>query len=134
MNIKELIPQREPILMVDRVASHSNEKTETTFLKIKTNIFVEDGCFRSSGIIENIAQSAAVRMGMKTIKENTKPALGYIAAIKNLEIFCFPNVGETLSTEIVVTNQINNILVVNAICRIDNKIVANCELKVFIEI
>ena len=134
MDIKAIIPQREPIIMIDKIVSHSDKKTSTSLTIKETNIFVEENIFQSSGVIENIAQSSAARMGMQTAKEGRKPLLGYIASIKNLNISRLPVVGETIHTEIIVTNKINNIIVVKAESRVEDTIIANCELKVFIEI
>ena len=133
MDIKLLIPQREPIIMIDKIIGHSNEKTSTSFIIKETNIFVDDGFFRSSGLIEHIAQSSAARMGMETINQGKKPFLGYIASIKNLSINRLPEVGETILTDIIQTNQINNIIVIRGESKIDDIVVSNCELKVFIE-
>ena len=133
MDIKSLIPQREPIIMIDKIVSHSDEKTSTSLTIKETNIFVEKNIFQSSGLIEHIAQSSAARMGMQTTEEGKKLLLGYIASIKNMMISRLPKVGETILTEIIVTNHINNIIVVQGESNVDNIVVANCELKVFIE-
>ena len=133
MDIKSLIPQREPIIMIDKIISHSNEKTSTSLTIKETNIFVEADIFQSSGLIEHIAQSSAARMGMQTIKKGKKPLLGYIASIKNMMINRLPKVEETILTEIIITNQINNIIVIKGESKVDNIVVSNCELKVFIE-
>ena len=133
MDIKSLIPQREPIIMIDKIVSHSDKKTSTSLTIKETNIFVEKNIFQSSGLIEHIAQSSAARMGMQTIKKGKKPLLGYIASIKNMMINRLPKVGETILTEIIVTNHINNIIVVQGESKVDNIVVSNCELKVFIE-
>jgi len=133
MDIKSAIPQREPIIMIDKIVNHSDEKTSTSLTIKETNIFVEENIFQSSGLIEHIAQSSAARMGMQTIEEGKKPLLGYIASIKNMMINRLPKVGETILTEIIVTNHINNIIVAQGESKVDNIVVSNCELKVFIE-
>ena len=133
MDIKSLIPQREPIIMIDKIVSHSDKKTSTSLTIKETNIFVEGNIFQSSGLIEHIAQSSAARMGMQTTEEEKKPLLGYIASIKNMMINRLPKVGETILTEIIVTNHISNIIVVQGESKVDNIVVSNCELKVFIE-
>ena len=133
MDIKSVIPQREPIIMIDKILNDSDEKTSTSLTIKETNIFVEENIFQSSGLIEHIAQSSAARMGVQTTKEGKKPLLGYIASIKNMMINRLPKVGETILTEIIVTNHINNIIVVQGESKVDNIVVANCELKVFIE-
>ena len=133
MDIKSLIPQREPIIMIDKIVSHSDKKTSTSLTIKETNIFVEGNIFQSSGLIEHIAQSSAARMGIQTTEEGKEPLLGYIASIKNMIINRLPKVGETIMTEIIVTNHINNIIVVQGESKVDNIVVSNCELKVFIE-
>ena len=133
MDIKSLILQREPIIMIDKIISHSDEKTSTSLTIKETNIFVEKSIFQSSGLIEHIAQSSAARMGIQTTEEGEAPLLGYIASIKNMIINRLPKVGETILTEIIVRNHINNIIVVQGESKVDNIVVSNCELKVFIE-
>ena len=133
MEVKLIIPQREPIIMIDEIVNHSDVKTTTSLTINKTNIFVEENIFQSSGLIEHIAQSSAARMGIQTTEEGKKPLLGYIASIKNMMINRLPKVGETILTEIIVTNHINNIIVVQGESKVDNIVVSNCELKVFIE-
>ena len=133
MDIKLVIPQREPIIMIDKILNHSDEKISTSLTITETNIFVEENIFQSSGLIEHIAQSSAARMGIQTTEEGKEPLLGYIASIKNMIINRLPKVGETILTEIIVTNHINNIIVVQGESKVDNIVVSNCELKVFIE-
>ena len=133
MDITSLIPQREPMIMIDKIIDHSDEKTVTSLIIRENNIFVEEDFFQSSGLMEHIAQSSAARMGMETIKQGKKPLLGYIASIKNLSINRLPKLGEIILTDIIQTNQINNIIVIIGISKIDDIVVSSCELKVFIE-
>ena len=132
MDIKSLIPQREPIIMIDKIVSHSDEKTITSLTINETNIFVEKNIFQSSGLIEHIAQSSAARMGIQTAEEAKKSLLGYIASIKNMMIYRLPEVGETILTEIIITNQINNVIMVKGESKVENIVVSSGELKVFI--
>jgi predicted hotdog family 3-hydroxylacyl-ACP dehydratase len=133
MDIKSLIPQREPIIMIDKIVSHSDEKTSTSLTIKETNIFVEKNIFQSSGLIEHIAQSSAARMGIQTTEEGKKTLLGYIASVKSMMINRLPEVGETILTEIIITNQINNVIVVKGESKVENIVVSSGELKVFIE-
>ena len=133
MDVKLIIPQREPIIMIDEIVNHSDVKTTTSLTINKTNIFVEENIFQSSGLIENMAQSSAAKMGIQTNKEGNKPLLGYIASIKNLMVNRLPEVGEKILTEIIIVNKINNIIVIKAEGKVDNIIISSCDLKVFIE-
>ena len=134
MDIQLLIPQRDPIIMVDKVISHSKDNTDTLFTINKKNIFVVDNIFQSSGVIEHIAQSAAASMGIETIESGNKPLLGYIASIKNLTIHDLPKVGSVIKTKIIITNQINNIIIVTGVSKVEGKSIASCELRVYIEL
>ena len=133
MEVKLIIPQREPIIMIDEIVNHSDVKTTTSLTINETNVFVEENIFQSSGLIENMAQSSAAKMGIQTNKEGNKPLLGYIASIKNLMVNRLPEVGEKILTEIIIVNKINNIIVIKAEGKVDNIIISSCELKVFIE-
>ena len=124
MEVKLIIPQREPIIMIDEIVNHSDVKTTTSLTINKTNIFVEENIFQSSGLIENMAQSSAARMGIQTNKEGNKPLLGYIASIKNLIVNRLPEVGEKILTEIIIVNKINNIIVIKAEGKVDNIIIS----------
>ena len=58
-----LIPQRAPIVMVDRFLG-LEDGISTTCLEVRAdNIFCNDGCLNECGVIEHIAQSAAARVG-----------------------------------------------------------------------
>ena len=134
MDIKLLIPQREPIIMVDKIISHSQDRTTTSFIIKDDNIFLEKNIFQSSGLIENIAQSAAARMGLQISKgTNKSPLIGYIASIKNMIIYRLPEVGEVILTGVRVTNQINNIIVIQGESKVNEMLTSTCELKVFIQ-
>ena len=84
-------------------------------------------------MIEHIAQSSAARMGIQTTEEGKKTLLGYIASVKSMMINRLPEVGETILTEIIITNQINNVIVVKGESKVENIVVSSGELKVFIE-
>jgi 3-hydroxymyristoyl/3-hydroxydecanoyl-(acyl carrier protein) dehydratase len=131
-NILSFIPQRPPFVMIDRVLASSGNITRTAFLVNADNIFTEDGYFKEPGLVENIAQTAAARAGF-TAKEENKPVLvGYIGAIKNLEIFFFPKTGDELVTEITIDNQIFDVSLISGKITSNNRIVARCEMKIFI--
>src|SRR5258708_192834 len=98
MNILSLIPQRPPFVMIDRVAHSDAAITRTSFKVTADNIFVINGKFREPGLLENIAQTAAAGAGELAMRENRPVAIGYIGAVKNLEIGDLPAVGDELLT------------------------------------
>ena len=106
INVLKLLPQQPPFIMVDKLL-YFDQLTTITCLEVnQNNIFVDNGIFTSSGLIENIAQTCAVRMGYINqfiYKENVK--LGFIGSIKNLEIHRNPIIGETLTTSIKIVEE-----------------------------
>lgn len=131
-HIQPLIPQRKPFVMIDALL-HSDERvTRTTFQVRQENIFVVDGLFREAGLLENIAQTAAARVGYIVQKEKRPAPMGYIGAVKNFEVFDLPRVNEELETEIIITNQIFDITVITGMVTCNEKLIARCEMKIFI--
>ena len=57
ITLNELLPQRPPFVMIDRLLS-SDAVYSVTELEVRDdNIFVEDERLTASGLIENIAQT-----------------------------------------------------------------------------
>lgn len=63
IDIHTLLPQQEPFVMVGRLTHYDDENVETTTTIAPDNIFVDNGEFSSAGMIENIAQTCAARIG-----------------------------------------------------------------------
>lgn len=131
-HIQPLIPQRKPFVMIDALLHSDDRITKTTFQVKHENIFVVDGFFREAGLLENIAQTAAARVGYIVQKEKKLAPMGYIAAVKNFEVFDLPRVNEELETEITITNQIFDITVITGMITCNAKLIARCEMKIFI--
>ncbi len=132
INIKDLIPQKPPFVMVDKLLNF-NETTTTTELTVRVdNIFVENGIFREPGLLENIAQTAAARAGYISNKENKPVQVGYIGAVNSLQIFSLPETGDELTTEITIENQIFDVTIISGKITCKNEIIAQCKMKIFV--
>jgi len=132
-NILELVPQRAPFLMVDSILDSDEKKTTTCFRITEDNILVKDGKFSEAGLIENIAQTAAARAGITAARENKPVAIGYIAAVQNLEIIALPETNNTIHTEITADNEILNVLLISGKASCNGKLLAKCNMKIFID-
>jgi len=132
-NIKDLIPQREPFIMIDKLVDY-DKKSFTSSLEIKPdNFFVEDGLFQEGGILENIAQTAAAGAGYSFVSHNKEVKLGYIGAIKNVEIHSYPSINSTITTQIdIITKVLNVDIVKGQVFDEKNNLLASCEMKIFI--
>jgi len=132
--IEELIPQRAPFVMVDRLI-HFEKGKFTSELKIREdNFFIENERFQEAGLLENIAQTAAAGAGYSFKIEDEPIKLGYIGAMKNAVINQLPKVGMTITTEIKVINQVLNVDIVEGKVFDENhNLIASCEMKIFLD-
>ncbi|MEP6683261.1 MAG: hypothetical protein ABJA35_08375, partial [Parafilimonas sp.] len=56
---------------------------------------------------------------------------GYIAAVKNFEVFFLPGINDVLITQIAVTGKIFNITNIAGKILLGSSLVAQCEMKIF---
>ncbi len=131
--ILDLIPQRPPFVMVDKLTSFEGKIASTRFEVKKDNIMLGDDCKLSAGgIVENMAQTCAARIGyINKFMESKTVKIGVIGSIKNLTIYSFPNVGDVLTTTVEETfSGMLNMTLLNAKIECNNNLVAECEIKV----
>ena len=120
-DIESFIPQRAPFVFIDTVESVDNKVARTRFTIPAECPLVTDDILPLSGLMENAAQTCATRAG------NT---IGYIGAIKQMEVTRFPHVGETLTTEAVVVQEVMNISLMECTTRIGDERIATTTLKI----
>lgn len=136
--LMKFIPQRQPMVMIDKLFFSDAEKCITGLHISEENIFCSNGFFREPGLIENMAQTAAVHAGYNSSIQSKEGAyksapIGFIGAIKDLKIYFLPAVNSELVTEIKITHQIFDATVVNAFVGCNGDKAAECELKIFIK-
>lgn len=131
--ILSYIPQRPPIVLIDRIYTCDGDTIITGFDIKSTHIFTQNNQLTESGIIENMAQSAAARAGYEAVKNNSKPAVGFIGNIKDLLIHYLPDAGQELLTEVVTKTQVMNVSIIEARSYCQGKPVAVCEMKIFLQ-
>lgn len=68
VSITRLLPQREPILMVDELVHAEEDQAETSFEIRADNYFIEKDRLAEVGLIEHIAQSASAFAGYKAME------------------------------------------------------------------
>lgn len=131
--IEELIPQRAPIVMVDRLSS-IEEGVSYTELEVRAdNLFVERGVLSECGLIEHIAQSAAARIGYLFRMRGEVVPIGYIGSVNQFALGRLPRVGERLTTSIRVLQEVYQVSLVEAEVRSGDEVVASSRMKIFLE-
>ena len=121
MDIEDFIPQRPPFVFIDTIESVEEKVARTRFTIPAECPLMADNILPLSGLMENAAQTCATRAGDK---------IGYIGAIKQMQVKRFPHVGETLTTEAVVVQEVLNISLMECTTRIGNELIATTTLKI----
>ena len=130
-NVVPLIPQEPPFVMVGKLIYTDENLTRSSFQIDPDNIFVKDDIFQEAGLMENIAQTAALRAGYIAGVENKPVAVGYIGAVSNFDIVALPRSGDEIMTEVSFQNQIFDITVLSGKVWLSDVLIAQCEMKVF---
>ena len=131
IDIHEVLPQQEPFVMISRIVLLDAVRTICETDIHPDNIFVEDGCFSASGLIENIAQTCAARIGYIN-KYMLKKAvqIGVVGAIRKMEIFDLPKVGQQISTIVEVKEEVFGMTLALAKVLLGDQILASTEMKI----
>ena len=129
-DILELIPQRPPMQMIDRLL-YADEQSAKGCLFIKeSNLFCDNGMLSESALIEFIAQTAAAYTGYQNKINNNSVSEGYIGAVKNLVISSRPLVNTEITSEIVVENEIVGFTIINGKVFDQGRVIAECEMRI----
>ena len=152
-NILPLIPQKPPFVMVSKLLSVDGNKTRSSFYIGENNVFVKNNLFLEAGLLENMAQTAALGIGYAAFEKNQESriknqdvlnlesgilhlpdvAVGFIGAVTGLEIFRLPKVNDELVTETSIENKILHVTVISGKVWHNKELVAQCEMKVFLK-
>lgn len=134
IDVHTLLPQQEPFVMIGRLDHFDMIIVKTSTHVSTDNIFVEDGLMSASGIVENIAQTCAARIGFINkyiLKKGI--SIGYIGAVRNFSITRLPRVGELLNTEVVIKEEIFGMVLASATVAVNDEIIAHTEIKIAIK-
>lgn len=129
----QYIPQAAPFEMIDELIHATDSSTLTGFTIREGHLFVADNCFTEPGLIENMAQTAAAGTGFQAAKEGKPAPVGFIGAIKNLQITTLPAVGDTIQTNVIFLHQVMQAHVVQAEVRLNDQIIASATLNIFLQ-
>ena len=131
LDILALIPQRPPMVMVDRLVSCDPVETVTRFEVKSDGLMVEEGLLMACGLIENIAQTCAVRVGYLNRHSGQPVRVGVIGALRDMVVHSQPAVGTTVETTIEVTDEIFGMTLASARSRsLDGQLLAEGTIKI----
>ena len=129
IDIHSVLPQQEPFVMVGKLV-HFELLTSTTETVIKEdNLFVENGCFTPFGIMENMAQTCASRIGFynKYILEEDVQ-IGYIGSIKDFVNPGRARVGSLITTTVDVQDEVFGMTLATATVKCHEELIASAQI------
>ena len=130
IDVLDLLPQRPPFIMIDRLVFSDEVVTTTKFLVRSDNIFMEGDVLNACALVENIAQTCAARMGYINYVNHEKVRIGFIGSIRNLNILRPVRLGELLTTSIEVKEEVMQLTLVEASVRVGDETVVTAEMKI----
>ncbi|MCL1973841.1 MAG: pseudouridylate synthase [Bacteroidetes bacterium] len=131
--VETLIPQRPPMVMIDTLRYCDAQFTQTTYTVASNGLFFFDRRLSASGILENMAQTTAARMGYLALYgKETKGVVrkGVIGSIRNLTIKALPAAGAALTTSIHLVEEMGDMILVKSKVACPSQIIATCEMIV----
>lgn len=131
--ILKFIPQREPMVMVENLHKAEGGQTIGSLQINESNLFCKDGFLQEPGLIENIAQTAAVGVGFEYRNDNKDVPTGYIGAVQKLTIHKLPKIGEVIFTEVNVEHKVFNTTLINGKITCNNELIADCSMKIYLD-
>jgi predicted hotdog family 3-hydroxylacyl-ACP dehydratase len=131
IDVHELLPQQEPFVMIGSLTYFDEVKTVTETTISADNIFVDDGHFSASGLIENVAQTCAARIGFvnKYIMGNGI-TIGVIGAVRKLVINGLPAVGQTIETTVEIVSEVFGMTLATAKVTCGGEELLSTEIKI----
>lgn len=131
IDIHELLPQQEPFVMIGTLICFDEVHTITETTIVADNIFVDDGRFSASGLIENVAQTCAARIGFvnKYILGNGI-TIGVIGAVRKLVINSLPAVGQTIITSVEQVSEVFGMTLAKATVTCNGEELLTTEIKI----
>ena len=131
IDIHELLPQQEPFVMVSTLVHFDRTLTATETAIKAENIFVDGGRLSASGVMENIAQTCAARIGYVNkyiLKKGIQ--LGFIGAVRGFEVLRLPKVGETITTRVEVREEVFGMTLADAVVKVGDEVLVRTEMKI----
>lgn len=131
IDVQELLPQRPPFVMIDRLVYNDETTTVTEFEVKADNLFAEGDLLNPCALVENIAQTCAVRMGyIDHYINKVHVRLGFIGDVKNLSVLRPAKVGELLVTTIEVVQQVMQVTMVRGTVRVGDEPIVTSTMKI----
>jgi len=129
ISVTELIPQKAPFVMVDKILRYTDSEVTSSLIISESNIFTKNETFTEPGLIEHMAQTVALHTGYKYHLLNKPSPTGYIGSIKSVEILKLPKLNDRLITKASILHEIMGFTLVTIDVTINGVSIATSEMK-----
>lgn len=127
--VENLIPQKFPFVMIDRMFSYS-ETGLISGLKIQeSNIFLEENTFLEVGLIEHMAQSVALHTGYQFFLKNETAPTGYIGSLKDIQIKKLPKINDVIQSNVTILQEFAGVTLVDIVTFLNDEEIASGQMK-----
>ena len=123
INVKDLIPQRDPFLFVDTVIERGENKIVTTFL-VREDLDFFKGHFPRNPILPGvILQEALFQTGACLMASGENAGLGVVTKVSNAKFKSLVKPNDELVMEVELTENISNAYYFKGRTRVNGKVV-----------
>jgi hypothetical protein len=117
--------------MIDKLLKATETNCTSAFTILSNNVLCSQGQLNPSGLLENIAQTAAAMSGYASKMADKTEPLAVIGDIRNFNCTQLPNIGDEIITEVAIVNKIFDVLLVEGKITLGNSEIASCSMKIF---
>lgn len=118
------------MVMVDCVTRMDGNLCVTQFEVTPGCLFLDDGVLSPAGLIENMAQSCAARMGALNMQRGEAIKIGFIGDIRNGEILSQPKAGDVLTTVVTIVVDVFNLTLADVEVKVGETTLARSRMKI----
>ncbi len=140
-DFKNFLPHRGSMLMVKDLLAIDDESVSSGLPILESCIFVKNGVLTEAGLIENAAQTSTAIVGQGFFLEDdltgeSNKLVGYISAIRKVEVFQLPKIGAYLTTKASLVSRLDtdSVCICNVKCStfVENKLIVDCTFNFLI--
>lgn len=143
IEIKNYLPHREPMLMVDIISAISADSVETQYVIPLESPFVKNRLLQEAGLIENAAQTCSAIVGQSYFFDENQneitdaKVLGFISSIKKVEIFGLPKSESQIRTKAVLLSRFDaedySVCTMQVTTLLQDQCVLEAEINLFLQ-
>jgi predicted hotdog family 3-hydroxylacyl-ACP dehydratase len=132
MTVDNIIPQRFPMRVVDKLIRIAERKADVTVTVTKESIFVrQDGTLDEAVYLELIAQAIAALDGFSHMGASAVETKGFLLGAKNIEILKQARVGDNLKISVFEYASYGDFGIVEGVIYREDELLARGEIKIW---